>query len=130
MRKGVSVGKQDTHIEREDQDKINQFSRLNMRFHDVKEDIKKIKDELENLDDAAQQVEESLGDELKLFFGECFVTVDEEGASLYVEKLQEEKQRDLDKKQDELDEIESKMKTLKTYLYAKFGSSINLEEDA
>jgi hypothetical protein len=23
MRKGVSVGKQDTHIEREDQDKIN-----------------------------------------------------------------------------------------------------------
>jgi prefoldin subunit 4 len=101
-----------------------------MRFHDTKEDIKKIKDELENLDDAAQQVEESLGDELKLFFGECFVTVDEEGASLYVEKLQEEKQRDLDKKQDELDEIESKMKTLKTYLYAKFGSSINLEEDA
>jgi len=53
MKKGVSVSKQDTHIEREDQDKINQFSRLNMRFHETKDEIKKCKDDLENLDDAA-----------------------------------------------------------------------------
>ena len=43
-------------------------------------------------------MEESLGDELKLFLGECFVTVDEEGATTYVQKLQEEKQNELDKK--------------------------------
>jgi prefoldin subunit 4 len=98
MRKGVNVQRQDTHIEREDQDKINQFSRMNMRFHEVKDDIKKIKEDIENLDDAAQQVEESLGDELKLFLGECFVTVDEDGATNYVEKLQDEKSKELDRK--------------------------------
>ena len=54
MRKGVNVQKQDTHIEREDQDKINQFSRLNMRLHEVKEDLKKLKEEMDNLEDAAQ----------------------------------------------------------------------------
>lgn len=71
-----------------------------------------------------------MGDELKLFLGECFVTVDEEGATNYVEKLKEEKEAEMDKKQDEIEAIEQKMKTLKTFLYAKFGSSINLEEDA
>ena len=69
-----------------------------MRYHEVKDDIKKIKEDIENLDDATQQIEESLGDELKLFLGECFVTVDEDGASNYVERMQEEKQKELDKK--------------------------------
>jgi hypothetical protein len=69
-----------------------------MRYQEGKDDLKKIKEEIDNLDDAAQQVEESLGDELKLFLGECFVTVDEEGATTYVQKLQEEKQNELDKK--------------------------------
>jgi L-lactate utilization protein LutB len=69
-----------------------------MRYQEGKDDLKKIKEEIDNLDDAAQQVEESLGDELKLFLGECFVAVDEEGATTYVQKLQEEKQNELDKK--------------------------------
>lgn len=30
---------------------------------------------------------------------------------------------------DRLDEIENEMKNLKSYLYARFGSSINLEEE-
>ena len=71
-----------------------------------------------------------MGDELKLFLGECFVTVDEDGATNYLERIKEEKEAEIDKKQNELDAIETKMKMLKTYLYAKFGSSINLEEDA
>ena len=46
-----------------------------------------------------------------------------------MEKLQEEKQEELEKKQDDLEQIEGKMKDLKASLYAKFGNSINLEED-
>ena len=49
---GSDLTKQDTEISRDDQLKINQFSKLNMKYHQVKTDIKTLKDELENLVDA------------------------------------------------------------------------------
>ena len=41
---GVSLGSTDTQISLEDQTKINMFSRLNMKFHIKKAEIKIIKD--------------------------------------------------------------------------------------
>ena len=64
-----------------------------------------------------------------MFIGEALIDVDEETATTYHERLVEEKGEDLDKKKDELEEIESEMKNLKSYLYARFGNSINLEEE-
>ena len=125
---GVQLKKQDTEIQREDQVKINQFSRLNMKSNDLKFQIKKLKEEIDNLEDAQLLVEESFGEGLKLHVGECFVTCEEDQATSYVEKLQSEKQDELDAKQDELDDCENEMKNLKSFLYARFGSSINLEE--
>ena len=69
-----------------------------------------------------------MGEGLKLFLGECFVTVDEDQANTYVQRLTEEKQEEIDSKQDKLDALMKEMKGYKSYLYAKFGSSINLEE--
>ena len=66
---------------------------------------------------------------LKLFLGEAFIAVSDDQATQYVEKMQEEKQEELEKKQDSVEILEGKMKKLKSYLYAKFGNSINLEED-
>lgn len=40
-----------------------------------------------------------------------------------------EKQEELDEKQDKLEALENEMRDLKSYLYAKFGNSINLDED-
>ena len=37
-----------------------------------------MKDELENLQDAASLIEEAMGDPLKLFIGECLIEVDED----------------------------------------------------
>ena len=91
-------------------------------------EIKKLKEEIDNLEDAALLVEESMGEGLKLFLGECFVTVDEDQGSQYVTSITEEKQEELEKKNDALEKLEKEMKNYKTYLYAKFGSSINLEE--
>ena len=91
MRSGVNITKNDTEISREDQLKINQFSRINMKYNEIKGDIKKIKDELENLQDAQSTVEEAMGDPLKLFVGEALIDVDEDAANNYVEKIQEEK---------------------------------------
>lgn len=88
---GVSFQKQDTQIEWADQEKINKFSQLNMKYNDVKENIKKLKEELDNLEDAQMQVDEAMGEDLKLFLGEAFISVDEDAATNYVEKVTEEK---------------------------------------
>lgn len=64
-----------------------------------------------------------------MFIGEALIDVDEETATSYHERTVEEKGEELDKKKDELEEIETEMKNLKSYLYARFGNSINLEEE-
>jgi prefoldin subunit 4 len=99
-----------------------------MKAADLRDDIKKLKEEIDNLEDATLLVEESMGEGLKLFLGECFVTVDEDQGMNYVEKLTSEKQEELEAKNDQLDKLEADMKSLKSYLYARFGSSINLDE--
>ena len=124
----MNLKKQDIEIDRNDQEKINCFSRANMKAGDLREEIKKLKEEIDNLEDATLLVEESMGEGLKLFLGECFVTVDEEQGSNYVEKVTQEKQEELEAKNEQLDRLEAEMKSLKSFLYARFGSSINLEE--
>ena len=127
---GVSISKSDTHVDRQDQDKINAFSKANLKYHDLKQDITKLKEDMDNFVDAVGAIDETLGEDgaLKLFLGEAMVAVDDEAATAYVEQLQEEKQNELDEKLEKLDEMEVEMRDLKSYLYAKFGSSINLEE--
>ena len=85
---------------------------------------------MDNFVDAIGAIDETLGEDgaLKLFLGEAMVAVNDEAATAYVEQLQEEKQNELDEKQEKLEEMEVGMRDLKSYLYAKFGSSINLEE--
>lgn len=75
---GVRLQKHDTEIERGDQEKICGFSRANMKASELRDEIKKLKEELDNLEDAQMLVEESMGEDLKLFLGECFVAVDED----------------------------------------------------
>ena len=70
-----------------------------------------------------------MGDPLKLFIGESLIDVDEDAATNYTEKITEEKQEQLEKLTDKLDEYEGEMKGLKSFLYARFGGSINLEEN-
>ena len=74
-------------------------------------------------------VEEAMGDPIKLFIGDALVDVDEEAGTNYVEKLIDEKQELLDKQTDELDAVDEDLKGLKSFLYARFGQSINLEEN-
>ena len=61
--------------------------------------------------------------------GECMIDLDEDQATKYQEKFMEEKKNEMDELEENIDEIESSMKELKTYLYAKFGSAINLEKE-
>lgn len=70
-----------------------------------------------------------MGDDLKLFMGEVMFDVDEDQAAKYQEKFMDEKKNEMDELEETIDELQSSMKELKTYLYAKFGSAINLEHE-
>lgn len=100
-----------------------------MQAHDLRGQVKKLKDELDSLQDATQLIEESFGEGLKLFIGETLIDVDEDTATEYLEKVTNQKQEDLETAKDTLEELESEMKNLKSFLYARFGNSINLEEE-
>lgn len=100
-----------------------------MKARELKADIKLLKDKLDALQDAEQLIEESFGEGLKLMVGEALIDVDEETATKYQQQIMEETQEELEKLSDTLDEHENEMKNLKSYLYARFGTSINLEED-
>ena len=127
---GVKMAKQDTQVERADQDKINLFSKLNMKSHDIQDDLKKLREELESFGDAVTAIEETLGEDgaLKLFMGESMVSVGEDAATAYVEQVKAEKTAEVEEKQAALMKMVTQMQELKTQLYAKFGDSINLEE--
>ena len=85
---------------------------------------------MDALEDAELAIEETMDDDgLKLFLGEVMIDVNEDQATAHQEKIMEEKKNEMDDLEEEIDEIEGGMKELKTYLYAKFGSAINLEQE-
>lgn len=71
-----------------------------------------------------------MGEGLLLHIGECFVSVDEDYAKKHHEKLLARAKDELDKLGDSKSEVEKQMKELRAHLYAKFGSSINLDEES
>ena len=114
---------------KEDQTRINQFARFNMKLQELLEDKKKKQEDLDALEDAELAIDEAMGEDLKLFMGEVMIDLNEEQAAKYQEKLMDEKKMEMDDLVDNIDEIESSMKELKTYLYAKFGAAINLDQE-
>jgi hypothetical protein len=51
-----------------------------MKSHFMRTDIKGLKDEIDKLGDANDIIEESFGEELHLYVGECFIAASEEQA--------------------------------------------------
>ena len=56
---------QEVEITWDNQKKINEFSRLNMKKGELQGDIKRLKEELDRLEDAGTMIEEAMGDPLK-----------------------------------------------------------------
>ncbi|KAJ1857197.1 hypothetical protein LPJ73_002080, partial [Coemansia sp. RSA 2703] len=120
----------DVEVNWEDQERINQFSRLNTRLDRLEDDYKAQKTEKEYLDDLAMEIE--LLDEDKPVpykIGDAFVMLSLESAQERVEKEKES----IDARVEELDrkiqEVSAQMDKLKETLYAKFGQAINLEKN-
>ncbi|KAJ1627026.1 Prefoldin beta-like protein [Pavlovales sp. CCMP2436] len=112
-----------------DQQKINQFSRLNGRLHEIGEELdiqRKAVDELNDLGDELILLDDD--EPIKYNFGECYLEVTKDRAEKLIENLLETKNAALSVTQDELAQCKSTLQDLKNQLYARFGTNINLEE--
>jgi len=112
----------------EDQQRINRFSRLNARFQRIEDELKVIENEVANTEDASGELETVLDDNAaKIKLGEVFVDVCNEEAEEFVKSEKKKKKKEVKTKTDEKAVLAKEMESLKTLLYAKFGSQINLE---
>ncbi|RAL40075.1 unnamed protein product [Cuscuta campestris] len=112
-----------------DQQNINEFSRLNNRFHELEDEIKVAKETTENLEDAGNELILSDEEVVRFLIGEVFAHVPREDVESKIEDMKEETGKKLEKLLKEKAAVAAKMTELKKILYAKFKDSINLEED-
>lgn len=118
----------DVEVRWEDQVKINEFGRLNAKLKEREGEEQALRKAIEELDDAATELELADGDIKLMLGGESFIDVDEDFARAYCEAEQEKLQTDLDDQTAAIADIKRRQDVLKVELYARFGSNINLEE--
>nr|CAG4645951.1 EOG090X0JBP [Lynceus sp. MCZ IZ 141354] len=111
--------------------KINQFARHNAKWEELKDDLKAKQNTLQNLEDASDELlmTEDESAPIPYVAGEAFIhlTLDETK-----ERLEEAKGKlkgEIHALEVEGERLKGIMSDLKTQLYAKFGSNINLEAE-
>ncbi|GAB1313526.1 Prefoldin subunit 4 [Madurella fahalii] len=119
---------EEIEVRREDQDKINKFSRLHQRELLIEEQLKVKNKEKEEVDDITTELE--LADEEDVVpykIGDAFFHLPldqaQELLGISAAKLEEE----IGELEDNLGNIREEMTQLKVELYARFGRTINLE---
>merc|ERR1711894_612300 len=118
----------DTQVTFEDQQKINKFARHNARLQDLKDELDNRKKELQNFEDAENELlmREDESDLVPYRIGEVFVSLKTEEANEYLEKAKELCQKDIEKNEEQSEIHKKILQDLKVELYAKFGTNINL----
>ncbi|KAL7959792.1 Prefoldin subunit domain-containing protein [Trichoderma compactum] len=118
----------EVEVRREDQDKINRFSRLHQRELALKEELRlKIK-EKEELDDISTELELADEDEkIQYKIGDAFFHLPLEQAQEMLSTATTRIDEETEKLEEKLGTIEDEMSQLKVELYARFGKQINLE---
>lgn len=122
---------QDNNVEvtQEDQNKINEFSKLILRQEKIKAILDSLHDEKEYIDELSLELELMDEDEkLPYKLGDsAFINM----KVSKIIKLLETDLEEMNAKEDELakqvDDLEETLKELKQTLYAKFGNNINME---
>ncbi|CAM1509145.1 Fc.00g028840.m01.CDS01 [Cosmosporella sp. VM-42] len=118
----------EVEVRREDQDKINKFSRLHQRELVLEEELGGKNKEKEELDDLSMELELADEDEkIQYKIGDAFFHVSLEQAQEMLETATERIEEETTKLEDKLGSIRDEMTQLKVDLYARFGKQINLE---
>jgi len=101
-----------------------------LQYHEKIREMNHKKEQLTQVDDALTELDLCDDDEkVKMRFGDCFFSLSvDESKELCEENLKDLK-KDINLLGDGLEESKKRMGKLKATLYAKFGNSINLEED-
>ncbi|KAL5338456.1 Prefoldin subunit-domain-containing protein [Aspergillus crustosus] len=119
---------EDTEVRREDQEKINRFSRLHQRETILEESLKGKQKDKEDLEEISTELELADEDELVPYkIGDSFVHLPLEEAQTLLASSTEEIDSEVAKLEETLGEVRDEMQQLKVALYARFGRSINLE---
>ncbi|KAF4635841.1 hypothetical protein G7Y89_g2250 [Cudoniella acicularis] len=118
----------EVEVRREDQDKINRFSRLHQREIAIEEELKSKHKEKEDLDDISNELElADEDDKIPYKIGDGFISLPltevQERLSASTDRIEEE----VTALEEKLTEIREEQTQLKVELYARFGRSINLE---
>lgn len=115
-------------VRREDQDKINRFSRLHQRELVLEDEIKIKSKERDELDDVTMELELAEEDELVRYkIGDAFFHVSLPVAQEMLGLSSACVERELREREEKLEDIREEMTALKVELYARFGKTINLE---
>lgn len=126
-----SLKNSDMEVNIDDQNRINKFARLNQRLDELRSILKRKKKIVQDLNDASDEIllQSDEVTNVALMIGEAFINYTVEESQTEMEKLKAENETDVIALTKREDEIKEEMAKLKIDLYAKFGSSINLEAD-
>nr|XP_020032380.1 prefoldin subunit 4 isoform X2 [Castor canadensis] len=119
---------EDVNVTFEDQQKINKFARNTSRITELKEEIEK---QLQNLEDACDDILLADDDCLMIPYqiGDVFISHSQEETQEMLEDAKKNLQDEIDALESRVESIQRVLADLKVQLYAKFGSNINLEAD-
>ncbi|KAI1634581.1 Prefoldin, subunit 4 [Biscogniauxia mediterranea] len=118
----------EVEVRREDQDKINKFSRLHQRKLNLEEELKIKNKEKEELDDITTELELADEDDTVPYkIGDAFFHVQLPQAQEMLASSTTRIEEEVSVLEDKLSATKDEMTQLKVELYARFGRSINLE---
>ncbi|KAI4228695.1 MAG: hypothetical protein L6R36_001463 [Xanthoria steineri] len=124
----VAVGRDDLEVRREDQDKINKFSRLHQREMLLEDDLKSRAKEKEDLEEIFSELELADEDEKVPYkLGDAFILLPLPEVQQLLSKSTDKIEKSVSATENKLGDIREEMNSLKVELYARFGKSINLE---
>ncbi|KAI4469924.1 prefoldin subunit 4 [Holotrichia oblita] len=128
--KGTFQPDSDVHITYEDQQKINKFARLNAKWEDLKEETKNKENDLKNLEEACDEIA-LLDDDEKIPYlvGEVFIYQNKDTTEQCLEDAKKSTENEISDLKSQAGKVKDLMDDLKSHLYGKFGSHINLEAD-
>ncbi|CAF9937617.1 MAG: hypothetical protein HETSPECPRED_000594 [Heterodermia speciosa] len=124
----AAVGKDEIEVRREDQDKINRFSRLHQREMALEEELKVKAKDKEDLEEISTELELADEDEkIPYKVGDTFISLPLPEVQELLATSTSRIEESVSAVEDRLGTIREEMESLKVDLYARFGKSINLE---
>ncbi|KAJ9638379.1 hypothetical protein H2199_007067 [Coniosporium tulheliwenetii] len=124
----ASTGGEEIEVRREDQDKINRFSRLHQREMVLEEELKTKQKDKEDLEEVSNELElADEDDKVPYRIGDSFVSLPLPEVQELLSASTERIEQDVSAVEEKLSGIREEMQELKVALYARFGRSINLE---